>query len=155
VIETSKHKAVEVMESLISKDNTSPKFVIGTDTVVVIDGKILEKPADHDAAYQMLKSLNKSHHQVYSGVTLLKYDCEKDVRMRQFYECTDVMLGDIPDNVIRVYANSIEPLDKAGGYGIQDVGGSLVERINGCYFNVQGFPLFKFCLETAEFLKPV
>ena len=71
----------------------------------------------------------------------------------QFYECTKVEFGDNPDEVIKTYAETDEPLDKAGGYGIQDVGGSLVKKIDGCYYNVMGFPLYKFCEEIYRWMK--
>ncbi len=72
-----------------------------------------------------------------------------------FHETTKVKFSELPDDVVRSYVASGEPADKAGAYGIQAVGGTLVEAVEGCYFNVVGFPLSRFCREVrALFLLP-
>ncbi|XP_057314458.1 probable bifunctional dTTP/UTP pyrophosphatase/methyltransferase protein [Hydractinia symbiolongicarpus] len=153
VVENAKQKALEVMQRLEKDDAKRKRFVIGTDTVVVAENQILEKPHTNENALNMLLCLNRlKKHEVYSGVALVKSDTSGNTELRQFYEMTQVEFGDIPEYVIKMYADSAEPLDKAGAYGIQDVGGTLVSKIDGCYYNVEGFPLYKFCSEVYDWL---
>merc|ERR1712126_372345 len=122
-MENARCKAVEVMERLGGVDEGGkPRVVIGTDTVVVVENEILEKPHTNENAYTMLSKLNRlKTHEVYSGVAIVRHDSHGH-QTHQFYDVTQVEFGDNPDHVIRMYADSVEPLDKAGGYGIQDVG---------------------------------
>lgn len=152
-MENARCKALEVMERLKEEQQTEKPFiVIGTDTVVVAENMILEKPHTNENALQMLRTLNNLKvHEVYSGVAIVKYkDNKHDIR--QFFEVTQVEFGDNPDEIIQEYANSSESLDKAGAYGIQDVGSTLIKKVNGCYFNVMGFPLYKFCREVYDWM---
>ena len=90
---------------------------------------------------------------MFTGVSLVKKCNEtKDVKVKSFYEETDVLMANLSDSVIEGYVNTGEPLDKAGAYGIQGLGSSLVKSINGDYFNVMGFPVHKFSIELIEFL---
>ena len=151
-MENAKCKAIEVMQRLRSVEE-KPYFVIGCDTVVVAEERILEKPHTNANALNMLTTLNRlKTHQVYSGVAILRCD-SSERNIRQFYEMTEVEFGDNSEEAIKLYADSVEPLDKAGAYGIQDVGGTLVKKIDGCYYNVMGFPLYKFCSEVCEWMK--
>ncbi|XP_022235004.1 N-acetylserotonin O-methyltransferase-like protein, partial [Limulus polyphemus] len=93
-------------------------------------------------------------HTVYTGVTLIKPSVKnpKEFDVKRFYEATDVFMPTLSSDVIKAYVKTGEPMDKAGGYGIQEKGGTLVERVSGDYFNVMGFPLHRFCKELLDFL---
>ena len=128
-------------------------FLIGADTVVVMNNKIYEKPADKQDAFEMLKRFSNQTHKVYTGVTLVKPDeTGRDFKLHSFYEGSEVRMAELSDEVIREYIETGEPLDKAGGYGIQDLGATLVKSINGDFFNAHGFPAYKFAVELRKFL---
>lgn len=114
--------------------------VIGCDTAVFMDGKVLGKPLNKANAFEMLRYLSGHTHQVYSGIVL--YNTFSKEMMRDFVK-TDVTFSEIDDDLIVKYIETGEPLDKAGAYGIQGLGGIFVEKINGCYYNVVGLPLNK------------
>ena len=135
VKDLSKNKAIEVSERV-----TEPSIVIAADTVVFQDGKVLEKPGSEEDAYSMLSSLSGNTHKVYSGICLI--NTEDDTVMTD-YDCTEVRFSELTHRQIRNYINSGEPMDKAGAYGIQGLGGAFVEGIKGCYYNVMGLPLNK------------
>jgi septum formation protein len=123
---------------------TSAELVLGSDTVVVLDGRILGKPRDLDDAVDMLLALSGRSHSVLTGVALRTPEGTRTV-----LSATDVRFREIGrDEAIR-YWQSGEPADKAGGYGIQGLGGMFVEAINGSYSGVMGLPVF----ETVELLK--
>lgn len=118
-----------------------------------MDDIIYEKPADKQDAFEMLKRFSNQTHVVYTGVTLIKPSDEMgDFKLHSFYEGSEVTMADLSDKVIQAYIESGEPLDKAGGYGIQDLGATLVKSINGDFFNVEGFPAYKFAVELKKFL---
>ena len=111
-------------------------IVIGADTVVTIDGKILGKPHSVEDAKAMLKTLSGRTHSVFTGVTVIK-----GTTARTFAEETQVTFYDLDDMMIDSYVASGEPMDKAGAYGIQGKGYVLVKGICGDYFNVVGLPV--------------
>nr|XP_058971450.1 probable bifunctional dTTP/UTP pyrophosphatase/methyltransferase protein isoform X2 [Pocillopora verrucosa] len=148
VLENSRQKALEVAGRVNKSDK--PTLIIGSDTVVVLDEVILEKPKDKENAYSMLKSLSGKDHAVFSGVTLLQREGAKEPCITQFYEETLVSFGTLTDEVIQAYIATGEPMDKAGSYGIQGIGGTLVKSIHGDYFNVMGFPLYHFCVQMRK-----
>lgn len=117
--------------------------VVGADTVVVHKGRILEKPADAAAAAAMLGGLSGSSHSVCTGVALIYADGTR----HQFVETTTVNFASLSAECIQGYVETGEPMDKAGGYGIQGFGGAFVSGIEGDYFNVVGFPMHRFCRE--------
>ncbi len=112
--------------------------VIGADTVVAIDGKILGKPNDENEAIAMLRLLSGREHSVFTGVTIIKANKEKS-----FFAETRVKFYELSDKMIYDYIKTGEPFDKAGAYGIQGCGCLLVEKIDGDYFNVVGLPVAK------------
>ena len=114
--------------------------VIGADTVVVFGETILGKPADADDAFRMLRMLSGETHSVYTGVCILK-DGAEDC----FNVCTRVTFYPLTDAQIRAYIATGEPMDKAGAYGIQGRGCTLVTEICGDYFNVVGLPVAEVC----------
>ena len=117
--------------------------VLGADTIVVLSGQVLEKPRDVDEAARMLRRLSGQTHQVMTAVALAD--------RRQAVDClvtTEVTFRVLSDDDIAGYIDSGEPMDKAGGYGIQGLGGCFVRKINGSYHAVVGLPL----VETYELL---
>lgn len=144
VLTLSRKKAIEV-----AKDYNDA-LIISADTIVVLDGEIINKPRDPNEAKQMLKKLSGKIHKVYTGFTILD---TKTNKIYSDFEVTDVKFREIEDDEIEQYIATGSPLDKAGAYGIQDdYGAVFVERINGCFYNVVGFPLTKFYLAMKKFL---
>lgn len=135
VKDLSRNKAIEV-----SKRLNEPSIVIAEDTVVFQDGKVLEKPKNEEDAFSMLSSLSGNTHKVYSGICLIN---TYDDTVVTDCDCTEVRFSELNPRQIRNYINSGEPMDKAGAYGIQGLGGAFVEGIKGCYYNVMGLPLNK------------
>ena len=133
-------KAAAVKEELSAKGSDGDPAVIGADTVVFHNGEILGKPKDEEDAFRMLKSLSGDTHSVYTGVTILLGD-----ETITFANETKVVFDTISDEEIKRYIASKEPMDKAGAYGIQGLGGAFVTSIEGEYANVVGFPIGEFC----------
>jgi len=114
-------------------------LVLTADTVVAHDGEILNKPENSSHARAMLRRLRDTTHTVYTGLALAHADSE---RMATAVEGTDVVLGPLSEAEIAAYVASGSPMDKAGGYGIQDhTAPFFVDRIEGDYYNVVGLPL--------------
>lgn len=114
--------------------------VLGSDTVVAYDGKILGKPATKEEAIEMLTMLQGNTHQVYTGVALV--DCENLEKEPQvFYEQTEVIVYPMTEAEIQSYVDSGDPMDKAGSYGIQGAFGAYIKGIQGDYYNVVGLPI--------------
>ncbi|MCK4412830.1 MAG: septum formation protein Maf [Candidatus Eisenbacteria sp.] len=113
-------------------------IVLGADTIVFLDGEVLEKPRDAAQARTFLRRLADREHEVYTGVALMRAG---GAPRASGVERSRVRFGPLDDAVIAAYVASGEPLDKAGAYGIQGLGGQLVTAIEGCYFNVMGLPL--------------
>ena len=126
------------------------KGIIATaDTIVYIDGKILNKPVDADDARRMLRMLSGRTHTVYTGFTLLEIPGGRIVRE---CEATQVTFRALEEDEIEEYIESRAPFDKAGAYGIQDdLSALFVERIDGDFYNVVGLPLPKFYLALKRF----
>lgn len=139
VMELAKHKALEVAEKY------PEDVVIGSDTVVVINGEILGKPKDEADAKRMLRLLSGTEHSVYTGVCL---SCGN--MNRYFCEETKVRFFKLSDREIEEYTASGEPFDKAGAYGIQGTGALLVSGITGDYYNVMGLPVGRLYREMRE-----
>ncbi len=121
-------------------------IVIGADTSVVLDERILGKPENADEARMMLKSLRGRSHRVVTGVTVTRDDATASS-----VTASDVVMRDYSDVEIEEYIDSGEPFDKAGGYAIQDRGFAPVSALRGCYLNVVGFPLCEVIRLMSEF----
>lgn len=134
---------------LVPVFNPSQALVLGADTVVSCDGKILGKPHSHDEAFRMIKLLQGRSHQVYTGVTLALPESSERFT---FHEETVVHVVPMTDEEIRAYAESTEPMDKAGAYGIQGTFGKFIDRIEGDYYNVVGLPLARVYAEIKKFV---
>ncbi len=116
----------------------SEAFIVGADTVIYFEGKIIGKPKDSEDAISTLKMLSGKKHEVYTGVAIVHKEnkiCER------FYQKTDVFFKKLSDALIKWYVDTEEPLDKAGSYGIQGKGSLLVEKIVGDHDNVVGMPM--------------
>lgn len=122
-------------------ENNPESFVIGADTVVVLKDKILGKPKDEITSFSMLQTLSGNTHEVITGVSFIKNDSEIDFT---FNARTFVSFNTLSEHDIRYYIDNYNPLDKAGSYGIQDWFSVHISKIDGCYFNVMGFPLSAF-----------
>jgi septum formation protein len=122
-------------------------FVLGADTVVVIDGEMLGKPSDPQDATRMLRLLSGRTHQVHTGICLVRAPDEIEALK---HETTLVTFRELDEEEIRRYVVSGEPLDKAGAYAVQGLASKFVTRISGCYSNVVGLPVAL----VYEILKP-
>lgn len=124
-------------------------LIIGADTVVALDGKILGKPIDEQDAVSMLEALQGRIHQVYTGVALVSRRGENQ-RMHVFYERTEVSMYPMSRQEISDYVATGEPMDKAGAYGIQGRAGIFVKGIQGDYNNVVGLPIARLYRELRD-----
>lgn len=121
--------------------NRSSALIITADTIVVHQDTILEKPRDQAEARRMLQTLSGAKHQVMSGFCLVELEDGAKLSQVVCQEVTDVYFAELTAQDIDFYVSTGEPLDKAGSYGIQAIGGFLVDRIHGSYSNVVGLPL--------------
>lgn len=117
-------------------ERAEDETVLGADTIVVLDDKILGKPKDREDAFNMIKSLSGRIHSVFTGVCIIG-----NGKSMTFAEETQVEFLPLTDEEIHAYINTNEPYDKAGAYGIQGMASKFVKRINGDYFNVVGLPI--------------
>lgn len=124
----------EIKASAVERKND--ELVIGADTVVVLDGKILGKPKTQDDAFSMLKSLSGRAHEVFTGVCLITND-----KKVTFSDCSTVEFNKLTDEEIWNYINTGEPMDKAGSYGIQGLGSAFAKVSSGSFYNVMGLPI--------------
>ena len=122
-------------------------LIIASDTIVWFENKILEKPNSKKGAIEMLTSMSGSSHQVYTAVS-----CRYQGEEMSFYETTHVEFHSLSQAFIERYVDTGEPMDKAGSYGIQDMGQVLVKGIEGNFANVMGFPTSRFYLELNKWL---
>ena len=141
VMEIAKQKALSV------SINHQNDIVIGADTGVFLENEFFGKPVDSEDAVRMLEALSGKTHNVITGVAIVKGET-----IKSFYSKSKVTIKKLNEIEIREYVSTGEPLDKAGAYAIQDMGGSLVKKYEGDYFNIVGLPL-KEVLKTLEFLK--
>lgn len=144
VMELSRQKAEDIAR-LHRGENV---VIIGSDTVVAADGMILGKPKDRDEAIRMLGRLQGRSHQVFTGVTLADGASR---RMVTFYEETIVHVYPMSQEQIAAYADTGEPMDKAGAYGIQGKFAAYIRGIEGDYTNVVGLPVGRVCQELWKF----
>ncbi len=157
VMELSKQKAEEVAALVSSygenhKEITTPSdiLVIGADTVVAYDGKILGKPKDEAHAKEMLTMLSGNTHSVFTGVTLVLIDKSGRAGELCFYEKTNVKMHPMTEAEIDRYIASGECLDKAGSYAIQGKSAIFIEQIEGDYNNVVGLPITRIYQELKN-----
>lgn len=138
----------------IAENAEQGTIVIGSDTVVALDGEILGKPHTADNAVAMLKRLEGRSHQVYTGVSVVIKGAAADGtdEIISFAEETDVHVYPMTEAEIQAYVTTGDPLDKAGAYGIQGIFAKHVQGISGCYYNVMGLPIGRLYQELKGWL---
>ena len=122
--------------------------IIGADTIVVADSCIMGKPSDDYEAAYMLRRLSGRQHRVITGIAVINASTGMT---KVGHEITLVSFKKLTENTIQNYVSTGEPRGKAGAYGIQGIGAVLVEKIDGCYSNVVGLPIYKLCNMLEEF----
>ena len=132
VIRLSELKAVDV-----GGKNTRG-IIIGSDTIVVLDNEIIEKPRSADEAVEMIMRLQGRTHNVFTGFAIYSTENKKII---SGYETSEVTMREISLDIAKKYVDTEEPFDKAGAYGIQGYGAVLIKSVKGCFFNVMGLPL--------------
>ena len=140
----AKHNAL-VKAIAVAESASQDMLVIGADTIVTLNGHIYGKPADEAQAAQTLAELSGKTHQVITGVALVMGDA-----FFSFHETTDVVFKELSEETIAAYVATGDPLDKAGGYGIQSSGSALVDHIDGDYDNVMGLPVARLSRMLAK-----
>lgn len=139
---TPREYATKLAESKaldIAQKQNGSAIVIGADTIVVLGGKIINKPSDENEAFEMLSTLSDNTHTVYTGIAIVDSGSKQ---MTSDCQATDVTFRRLEDDEINSYIRTGSPMDKAGAYGIQDdFGAVFVSHIDGCYYNIVGLPL--------------
>ncbi|KGE18299.1 Maf family protein [Paenibacillus wynnii] len=130
--------ALRKAEAVIDASNQRDTIIIGSDTIVELEGRILGKPVDKQDSKAMLTALQGRSHQVYTGVACIGLP---EGKVLVDHRVTTVTMRALSPEEIDAYVETGEPADKAGSYAIQGLGSTLVEKIDGCYFNVVGLPL--------------
>lgn len=124
----------------VAKKTKKSALVIGADTIVVCQNKVLGKPIDKDDAREMIKHLSGNIHEVVTGIAII--DTETNTTLSDFL-VTKVKFKELTDLEIENYLSTDEPYDKAGAYAAQGIGAMFIEEINGCYNNVVGLSVYK------------
>ncbi|KAL3135415.1 hypothetical protein ABBQ32_007597 [Trebouxia sp. C0010 RCD-2024] len=156
-VATSRGKALEVAERM-THNQEHADLIIGADTVVELDGDILEKPDDASHAASMLSRLSDREHLVHTGTTLvlsangLQQDLADGFEVHTFAETTAVQFGKLSDQEVAAYISTGEPFGKAGAYGIQGAASVFVKHIRGDYFNIMGLPLHSFATVLSDLI---
>jgi septum formation protein len=142
VMALARGKAMDITSSV-----KKPAAIIGCDTVVYFNGKVLGKPQDSAQAFQMLSDLSGNTHEVYTGVAVINTETQE---ISTDYVCTEVKFSKLSEEEINNYIETGEPFDKAGAYGIQGAASLFVEQVKGCYYNVVGLPVNKLYFMLRE-----
>ena len=142
----AERKAEAMGASMPSTNGEDITFIIGSDTIVDLDGCVMNKPTSEADAHHMLSKLSGNWHQVHTGVAVYS----GTEIMFSFTDTTSVKFANLSKKDIQSYIASQEPMDKAGSYGIQGVGGQLVEEIRGDYFTVMGLPMHRLSRELSK-----
>lgn len=145
-VELAKEKAMIVANSLDLES-----IVIGADTIVVLNEKIINKPINENDAFDILKTLSNNTHIVYTGIAIVNSFTKHYMAT---YQSTKVTFRELDDDEIWAYIKTGSPMDKAGAYGIQDdFGAVFVSKIDGCYYNIVGLPLELLYSKLKDFIK--
>lgn len=130
------------------KELSTQQLLVTADTIVYINDRVLNKPENETEAMAMLQSLSGNTHQVFTGVSV-----KSSHRQIVFHEVTEVTFKSLSTDEIWHYIKTANPMDKAGSYGVQDWMGYVgVSSINGCFYNVMGFPMSRFWKELDSFM---
>jgi len=159
-VELSSQKAIDVASGIKTYNEThadiakaQDMIIIGSDTIVAVDDKILGKPVDDKDAERMLEMISGRSHDVYTGVTFVFMASDGRVGEYSFYEKTSVSVYPLSKEEIKEYIDSAEPFDKAGAYGIQGSFAKHIEKIDGDYYNVVGLPIGRLYHELKSILE--
>lgn len=144
--ENAKILAKKKAETLQKDINSKECIILAADTIISQSKKIFGKPKNIFEAKRFLRLFSNNSHKVHTGICVI---CPKENILELAVETTIVKFRPLSDDIINFYTDNFNTLDKAGAYGIQDFAAFFVERIEGCYFNVVGFPLSKF-IEILE-----
>jgi septum formation protein len=150
--EISNLKGEAVFKKFVNENPQNNYFVVSSDTIVCLNGKIFGKPADKVQARKFLVELSGKIHSVFTAVSINLY-FEGKHSFHSFVEETKVTFNPIPDYLLERYLDTGDSLDKAGAYGIQNGSLTFISKVDGDYSNVVGFPLSRFVLECEKFLK--
>lgn len=135
----------------VARNINESSIIFGADTIVLLDGEIINKPNDENDAREILRKLSNRTHIVFTGISFVKVPEQKFFTT---FQKTLVTFRELEDDEIESYIKSGSPLDKAGAYGIQDDFGALfVSHIEGCYYNIVGLPLELFYQSLKKFIK--
>ncbi|VEU40539.1 unnamed protein product [Pseudo-nitzschia multistriata] len=148
-------KAIALAEAHVAdRKEMGVAYYLGSDTIVELDESILEKPKDADDAKRMLNLLSGRQHHVHTGVALYRLDSTNQITLvDSFVDTACVTFTDLSDADIDAYIISGEPMDKAGSYGIQGIGGQFVKEISGDFFAVMGLPMHRTSKLVAKALQ--
>ncbi|MBB3109897.1 septum formation protein [Paenibacillus phyllosphaerae] len=149
IVEQLALRKARAARTLLPNSADRESVIVGADTIVVLRGEVMGKPVDVAEAHRMLSGLQGTEHEVYTGVACIHARDESQESVS--HRLTRVTMKTLDDAAIHRYIATGEPMDKAGSYGIQGRGGVLVERIDGCYFNVVGLPVSLLSDMLAEF----
>ena len=156
-VELSAQKAVDVASQIKAFNDSHPEItigqdivVMGADTIVCVDGKIIGKPVDEEQAAEYLRSLSGNTHSVYTGVTFVFVMKDGRAGEYSFFEKTDVTFISMDEDEIKAYVATGEPMDKAGAYGVQGYASKYVKSINGDFYNVMGLPVSRVYAELKN-----
>lgn len=150
--ELAEHFASLKAASVAEEQTQEGRIILGADTVIDFDGCILGKPKDPSDAVRMLKKLGARDHEVVTGVCLLTIG---GANSSLFSVVTKVRMRAYSDEEIAIYVDSGEPMDKAGAYAVQGLGGNLVASVQGCFNNVVGLPLCEVVSHLISFGLPL
>jgi septum formation protein len=161
-LETARRKIQDIADGIgLLQDRT---LLIGADTIVEVDGNILEKPKNAADSRRMLMSLSNRAHFVHTAVVVYANSSDLSAAptaaaqalqpLLSFVETTKVIFGELEDSDVEAYVALGEGLDKAGSYGIQGTGALFVRAIDGCYFSVMGLPVHRLSKELAAAFRP-
>jgi len=137
--ELSYYKAIDVLKDY------PHDTIIGSDTIVVIDNEVLGKPRSKEEAKTMLQKLSNKTHEVITGVCILKKE-----QIIRFTSITHVTFTYLSPKEIQAYVDTNEPMDKAGAYAIQGLGGKYISKIDGDFYTVMGLPLYRVYHELKQ-----
>ena len=127
-------------QDIASMNEKKSLIVIGADTVVAHNGKILGKPQSEQDAFDMIKGYQGDKHQVYTGVAILDYDEDGNERVVNHAVRTDVYVNAMTDEEVWNYIHNDNVMDKAGAYAVQGIGARYIRGINGDFYTVMGLP---------------
>lgn len=130
------------------QQNTTAAVIISSDTIVAIDGNILGKPQSREEAKNMLRLISNRTHDVYSGVCVIDTETNDQT---VFYSSAKITMRELSEEEIEAYIETGEPMDKAGAYGIQGMGGMFIQSIEGDYYAIVGLPIEQLVLVLRQY----